>query len=179
MTISFEDWVAEQMKDPLFRRLAETLEPDYDAAWQRIMRRLTQEARRLMGLKPLASLAVEIAEGLRDEATVIDLGQNYGLSSLDLALEGPSGDLAQGPLYDKACDFNPNYAAAKEGVSLEQAADEIKECVLPLRNWRSLARKHDLKTIFLSVRRSAGAEKRYLHTKKGGAELPGDPLIMF
>lgn len=132
-----------------------------------------------MSLKVLASLAVKIAEGLRDEATVIDLGQMYGLSSLDLALEGLTGDLAQGPLYDKACDFNPNHAAAKEGVSLERAANEIKEHVLPLRNWRSLAHKHDLQTIFLSIRRDVGAAKRHLYTGEPGPELPGDPLIMF
>lgn len=132
-----------------------------------------------MSLKPLASLAVEIAEGLREEGAVIDLGQRYGLSSLDLVLEGLSGDLAQGPLYDKVCDFDPSHAAAKEGMSLKQAADEIKERALRLRNWGWLALEHGLQTIFLSVRRSAGAEKRYLHTRRGSPELPGDPLIMF
>lgn len=167
------------MKGPLFRHLVETLEPDYHAAWQRIMRGLTQEARSLMALKPLASLAVEIVEGLRDEGTIIDLGQRYGLSSLDLALEGLAGDLAQGPLYDKACDFNPSRVTTGENIPLGRAADEIKECVLPLRNWRSLAHKHDLKAVFLSIRRGAGAERRYLHTRSGNPELPGDPLIMF
>ena len=177
--ITFGEWEAEQMEDPLFRHLVETLEPDYRAARQRIMRELTQEARELMGLKKLASLAVEIAEELRDEATVIDLGQRYGLTSLDLVLEGPSGDLAQGPLYDKECDFNPSHATAKESMPIEQAADEIKEHILPLRNWRSLAHKHDLKAVCLSIRRGVGAERRCLHTRKGNPELPGDPLIVF
>jgi len=132
-----------------------------------------------MSLKPLASLAVEIAEGLRDEGSVIDLGQRYGLSALDLVLEGPSGNLAQGPLYDEACDFIPGHAATRQDMPIEQAADEIKEHVLPLRNWKSVAYKHDLKTIFLSIRRSVGAERRYLHTRGGNPRLPGDPLIMF
>lgn len=177
--IAFEDWVAEQMKGPEFRILAEELEPDYQATWQRIMRRLTQEARRLMGLRPLASLAVEIAEELRDETDVIGLGQRYGLTSLDLVLEGSADDLAQGPLYDKGCDFIPSHATTGEGIPIGRAANAIKEHVLPLRNWRALAHEHDLKAIFLSIRRGVGAERRCLHTRRGNPELPGDPLIMF
>lgn len=217
MTIKFEDWEAERMKDPEFRAAWERLEPAYQAERLRIIRALVQEAlvrgeivpysvalvgmrgptaneircgkeleslamgclARSTGLKKLASLAVEIAEELRDEGSVIDLGQMYGLSSLDLVLEGLSGDLAQGPLYDKVCDFNPNYAAAKEDMPIEQAADEIKEHVLPLRNWRSLAHKHGLKAVCLSIRRNVGAERRCLHTRRGNPELPGDPLIVF
>lgn len=132
-----------------------------------------------MNLEELANLAVKIAGGLRDEGSVIDLGQRYGLSLLDLVLEGPSGNLAQGPLYDKASDFIPRHAATREGIPIEQAADEIKEYISPLRNWRLVAYKHDLKTIFLSIRRSVGAEKRYLHTRRGKPELPDDPLIVF
>lgn len=176
--ITFEDWEVEQMKDPLFRALAEALGPDNQAAWQRIMRELTQEEG-LMTLRPLAGLAVEIAEELRDEGSVIDLGQRYGLSSLDLVLEGPSGDMAQGPLYDETSDFIPKHAATRKDMPIEQAADEIKEHVSPLRNWKSVAYKHDLKTIFLSIRRSVGAERRYLHTRGGNPKLPGDPLIVF
>ena len=113
-----------------------------------------------MSLKKLASLAVEIAEELRDEATVIDLGQRYGLSSLDLVLKGLLGDLAQGPLYEKACDFNPSRVTTGENIPLERAADEIKERVLPLYNWGSLACDHDLKAVFLSIRRGVGTERR-------------------
>jgi len=41
--ISFEDWEADQMKDPEFRAAAEELEPAYQVARLRIMRGLTQE----------------------------------------------------------------------------------------------------------------------------------------
>ena len=41
--IRFEDWEAEQMRDPDFRAAAEELEPAYQVARLRIMRGLTQE----------------------------------------------------------------------------------------------------------------------------------------
>jgi len=41
--IRFEDWEAEQMKDPEFRAAVEELEPAYQVARLRIMRGLTQE----------------------------------------------------------------------------------------------------------------------------------------
>jgi len=41
--VRFEDWEAEQMKDPEFRAAAEELEPAYQVARLRIMRGLTQE----------------------------------------------------------------------------------------------------------------------------------------
>ncbi len=41
--IRFEDWEAEQMRDPEFRAAAEELEPAYQVARLRIMRGLTQE----------------------------------------------------------------------------------------------------------------------------------------
>ena len=41
--IRFEDWEAEQMKDPGFRAAVEELEPAYQVARLRIMRGLTQE----------------------------------------------------------------------------------------------------------------------------------------
>lgn len=40
---SFEDWEADQMKDPEFRAAVEELEPAYQVARLRIMRGLTQE----------------------------------------------------------------------------------------------------------------------------------------
>ena len=42
-TIRFEDWEAEQMRDPEFRAAVEELEPAYQVARLRIMRGLTQE----------------------------------------------------------------------------------------------------------------------------------------
>jgi predicted transcriptional regulator len=42
-SIRFEDWEAEQMRDPDFRAAAEELEPAYQVARLRIMRGLTQE----------------------------------------------------------------------------------------------------------------------------------------
>jgi predicted transcriptional regulator len=42
-SIRFEDWEAEQMKDPQFREAAEELEPAYQVARLRILRGLTQE----------------------------------------------------------------------------------------------------------------------------------------
>ncbi|RLC89368.1 MAG: transcriptional regulator [Chloroflexi bacterium] len=41
--VRFEDWEAEQMRDPEFRAAAEELEPAYQVARLRIMRGLTQE----------------------------------------------------------------------------------------------------------------------------------------
>jgi len=41
--ICFEDWRADQMKDPELRAAREELEPEYQAARLRIMRSLTQE----------------------------------------------------------------------------------------------------------------------------------------
>jgi len=41
--IRFEDWEAEQMRDPEFRAAAEELEPAYQVARLRIMRGLTQK----------------------------------------------------------------------------------------------------------------------------------------
>ena len=41
--IRFEDWEAEQMRDPEFRAAAEELEPAYQVARLRIIRGLTQE----------------------------------------------------------------------------------------------------------------------------------------
>ena len=41
--IRFEDWEADQMKDPEFRAAVEELEPAYQVARLRIMRGLTQE----------------------------------------------------------------------------------------------------------------------------------------
>jgi transcriptional regulator with XRE-family HTH domain len=41
--ICFEDWEADQMKDPEFRAAVEELEPAYQVARLRIMRGLTQE----------------------------------------------------------------------------------------------------------------------------------------
>jgi len=41
--IRFEDWEAEQMKDPEFRAAAEELEPAYQVTRLRIMQGLTQK----------------------------------------------------------------------------------------------------------------------------------------
>lgn len=40
--IRFEDWEAEQLQDPEFRKIAETLEPGHQVARLRIQRGLTQ-----------------------------------------------------------------------------------------------------------------------------------------
>jgi len=42
-TIRFEEWEAEQMRDPEFRAIAEELEPAYQLARLRILHGLTQE----------------------------------------------------------------------------------------------------------------------------------------
>jgi transcriptional regulator with XRE-family HTH domain len=50
--IRFEDWEAEQMRDPEFRAAAEELEPAYQVARMRMMRGLTQEElARLVGTR--------------------------------------------------------------------------------------------------------------------------------
>jgi len=41
--VRFEDWAAEQMKDPEFREAYEALEPAYQIARLRILRGLTQQ----------------------------------------------------------------------------------------------------------------------------------------
>lgn len=42
-TIRFEDWEAEQMRDPEFRAITEELKPVYQLARLRILHGLTQE----------------------------------------------------------------------------------------------------------------------------------------
>lgn len=50
--IRFEDWEAEQMRDPEFREAAEALEPAYQVARLRMLRGLTQkELAKLVGTR--------------------------------------------------------------------------------------------------------------------------------
>ena len=58
-TIRFEDWEAEQMRDPEFRAAVEELEPAYQVARLRIMRGLTQEQ-----LAELVDTNSRVVEGL-------------------------------------------------------------------------------------------------------------------
>lgn len=77
-------------------------------------------------LARLAELVVEIVEDLQREMSVIHFARGHGLSYVDLCLQGLSGDMANGKIFDVE-DEHTHSLAPKEPI--EKVADALVHLV--------------------------------------------------
>lgn len=129
-----------------------------------------------MDLTELVNLLVEIAGNLRKDDRVSRVGKEYGISEVELVLQGPTSDYASDIIYS---------GTGRHGLkSLEDIADTFVDVLRAIYDWGNLAKRYDLLDIFINVRRWSGLVKRQLCERREkedspSSNFPEDPLIVF
>jgi len=129
----------------------------------------------------LDKLVSKVAAELRSSGEVLDVGNNYRISYAYLSFKDDAGHLADGELYH-AGRHGDDREGKHPNATAEEAADAFERVLNKLKDWKELAQRHTLYSVFVTVARLAAGATRYLYNVGGGGvggTTPDDPLIVF
>ena len=112
-TIRFEDWKAEQMRDPTFRAAVEALEPAYQIARMRILRGLTQkQLAELVGTKQSSIARLESGNS---QPSLSFLRRVVKALDAQLIVRVVPAEQSAAPQHSYAQDYQGYAVCAEEG----------------------------------------------------------------
>lgn len=130
----------------------------------------------------LEKLVTAVANGLRSDGEILTFSNNYRITYVELYFKDDANHTAHAELFHQGRDGDDGEGKHPD-ASMDEAADACVQLLKSLRDFQDIARKNDLHTISVALRRSTIKDEvtRYLYSAGGSVDspVPDDPLIMF
>lgn len=130
----------------------------------------------------LEKLVTTVANGLRGDGEILTFSNDYRITYVELYFRDDANHTAHAELFHQGRDGDDGEGE-HPNATMAEAADACADLLKSLRDFQDIARKNDLHTISVALRRSTIKDEvtRYLYSAGRGVDspAPGDPLIVF
>lgn len=130
----------------------------------------------------LEKLVTSVANSLRSDGEILTFSNDYRITYVELYFKDDANHTAHAELFHQGRDGDDGEGEHPD-ATMDEAADVCAQLLKSLRDFQDIARKNDLRTIFVALRRSTIKDEvtRYLYSAGRGVDspVPDDPLIVF
>lgn len=130
----------------------------------------------------LEKLVTSVANSLRSDGEILTFSNDYRITYVELYFKDDANHTAHAELFHQGRDGDDGEGEHPDATMVE-AADACADLLKSLRDFQDIARKNNLHTISVALRRSTIKDEvtRYLYSAGGSVDspAPGDPLIVF
>lgn len=117
----------------------------------------------------LEKLVTSVANSLRSDGEILTFSNDYRITYVELYFRDDANHTAHAELFHQGRDGDDGEGK-HPNASMDEAADACVQLLKSLRDFQDIARKHNLHTISVALRRSTIKDEvtRYLYSAGGG-----------